>query len=131
MKIDHFAFLVKDINRAIEFYQDILGLKLMFHDRNEEYGEEFAFLELEGGNLELLQKIPPSTANINSDPEERANCPHLALVSNDLDALVEKLKKRNIPLVKGPLNIPGKAKWLYFADLDGNIIEFVEWLDPL
>ena len=129
MKVDHFAFLVKDINRAIDFYQDILGLKLKSHDRDEEHGEEFAFLELEGGNLELLQKLPPSTGDINPDSEERANCPHLALVSNDLDTLVEELKDKNIPLVKGPLSIPGKVNWLYFADPDGNIIEFVEWLN--
>ena len=129
MKVDHFAFLVKDMDRSIEFYRDVIGLKLMSRDNSEEHGEIFAFFELDGGNLELLQKVPPPKMDVQPDPREMAYCPHLALESGDVPGLVEEMKSKNVKLVNGPLEIPGKVTWAYFADPDGNIIEFVQWLD--
>ncbi|MFX0101528.1 MAG: VOC family protein [Candidatus Hodarchaeota archaeon] len=129
MKVDHFAFEVRSIDKSIEFYRDVIGLKFMFVDRSDEHGEKFAFFELEGGNLELLQKVPPPKEWIAPDPHEHAYCPHIALESNDIPGLVENLKSKGVKLVKGPLEIPGKVTWVYFEDLDGNIIEFVQWLE--
>ena len=129
MKVDHFAFQVKDIKKSIEFYRDVLGLKFMFVDSSDEHGEKFAFFELEGGNLELLQKVPPPKEWSSLDPHENAYCPHIALESGDIPGLVGDLKSKGVELVKGPLEIPGKVTWVYFADPDGNILEFVQWLD--
>lgn len=129
MKVDHFAFLVKDMNASIEFYRDVLCLKFLSVDSSEEHGEKFAFFELEGGNLELLQKVPPPDEWTPLDPHEHAYCPHLALESGDIPELVKKLKSKGVKLVKGPLEIQDKVKWVYFEDPDGNILEFVQWLD--
>jgi hypothetical protein len=38
------------------------------------------------------------------------------------------LRDQAIAIVKGPLEIPGKVRWLYAADPDKNVIEFVQWL---
>jgi catechol 2,3-dioxygenase-like lactoylglutathione lyase family enzyme len=55
-------------------------------------------------------------------------CPHVALGVEDLDAMLDTLAKADIPLLKGPLAIPGKVRWCYMADPDSNVIEFVQWL---
>jgi len=130
---DHIAFQVADLDAAIQFYVDRLGLALMFKEIDLEHHEAFAFLELEGGNLELLQLLDEENRPILRQGVETPclappYCPHLALEAPDLDAWVAQLEQADIPLVKGPLEIPGKVKWLYIADPDGNIIEFVQWL---
>ena len=56
LKNDHFAFAVSDMDRAIEFYCGMLGMKLMFREHNENDHEIFAMLELNGGNLELIRQ---------------------------------------------------------------------------
>jgi hypothetical protein len=28
------------------------------------------------------------------------------------------------------MEIPGMVRWLYAADPDGNVLEFVQWLQP-
>ena len=132
-KVDHFAFFVADMDRAIAFYRDVLGLKLLSRDVDEEHGEEFSFLELEGGNLELLSILPShrdksAPKQDLSNPKSRGYSPHLALTATDLGGLVEKFKKLNVPILEEPLLIPGKVTWMYITDPDGNIIEFVEWL---
>jgi len=129
-KADHFAFAVSDLDRAIAFYRDALGLPLMFRRLDEEHHEAFAFLELEGGNLELLQALDEQNRPVpfQAPPLREPYCPHLALSAADLDALCVRLREHGIPLLKGPLEIPGSVRWLYLADPDNNVIEFVQWL---
>ena len=129
LQVDHFAFSVSDLDVAIKFYQDVLELKLLSKNVDENHHEAFAFLELEGGNLELLQLMDKNNKPVPFEKSEVKEpfCPHLALKCEDLDELVLELTKKKVEIVKGPLEIPGMVKWLYFADPDNNIIEFVEW----
>jgi len=125
-KNDHIAFQVADLDQAIEFYAGVFGMELMFRQVDAEHGEAFAYFALDGGNLELLQRLD---APAPKPPEPQAPwCPHLALKADDLDAVVYMLKNKGVPIVNGPLEIPNRVRWLYTADPDGNIIEFVQWL---
>lgn len=131
LKSDHFAFRVSDIDASIAFYTEKVGLRLMFKQVDVEHGEAFAFLELDGGNLELLQLLDAS-----GDPVPVANplpvppfTPHLALGTDDLDGMIARLKAGGVPLVKGPLETPGLVRWVYFRDPDNNVVEFVQWLN--
>lgn len=123
---DHIAFRVADLDAAIDFYTNVFGMELMFREEDAEHGEAFAYFALDGGNLELLQQLdapaPPATKP--APPW----CPHLALRTDDLDNVVATLTERGVPIAKGPLEIAGRVRWLYAADPDGNMIEFVQWL---
>jgi len=129
-KVDHFAFRVSDLEKALCFYQDILGLKVLSKTVDEDHHESFAFLELEGGNLELLQLLDENNKPVpfNKSKAKQPFCPHLAIKCENLDELVLGLEKKKVEIVKGLLEIPGMVKWLYIADPDNNIIEFVEWI---
>ncbi|MCA9438029.1 MAG: VOC family protein [Candidatus Omnitrophica bacterium] len=130
MKLDHVAFQVANMDRALEFYTRTLGLKLMFDKTSEEHRERFVFLELEGGNLELLEKHDEEGNPIptKKKPPEPPYCPHVAIGTEDLDRIVETLENNGIPLLKGPLLIEGQVRWLYFCDPDDNVLEYVQWL---
>lgn len=123
--LDHVAVEVADLERAIGFYRDVLGLRLLFQERDEAHGEAFAFLELEGGNLELLARLDGGYAPREPGP---MLCPHLALGTDDLDASLAALADLGVALRKGPLEIPGMVRWAYFCDPDGNVLEYVQWL---
>lgn len=123
---DHTAFRVRDLDRAIAFYTEKLGLKLLFRETDEEHGEAFAFLELDGGNLELLESLDTGMPPV--PKPQPPYTPHLAIATDDLEALAKVLTNKGVPILKGPMTIPGKVTWLYFADPDKNVIEFVQWL---
>jgi predicted enzyme related to lactoylglutathione lyase len=53
----------------------------------------------------------------------------LALQVEDLDRTLDQLAVEGIPIVRGPLEIPGVVRWLYAADPDGNVIEFCQDLN--
>ncbi len=130
MKLDHVALGVSDLDAAVQFYTQKLGLKFMFRELDEQQHEAFAFLELEGGNLELLQGLSEDNRPL---PYERPEikppyCPHIALGTDDLAGVVDLAKAQGIPIVGGPFEIAGQVKWLYLSDPDNHVIEFVQWL---
>ncbi|HOE11379.1 MAG TPA: VOC family protein [bacterium] len=128
---DHFAFEVSDLKKSVEFYTNQLGLKLLSTNIDEEHHEAFAFIELGGGNLELLQMLDEDNKPLPILEKKEFHplyCPHLAMKTRDMDKLVRSLREKNLSIVKGPLEIPGTVRWLYLADPDNNILEFVQWL---
>ena len=126
LRTDHVALPVSDMDEAIRFYTEKLGLQLMSREVDPVHQEEFAFLALAGGNLELLRSL----AHPLTKPETRPPyCPHLALATDDMIATLKLIEQHHIPIVSGPLKIEGKVTWLYIADPDNNVIEFVQWLE--
>ena len=128
--LDHFAFRVTDLDISIEFYNKILGLKLLSRTKDESHHEAFAYLEFVGGKLELLQLLDDQNnpkAYINNNTKQ-PYCPHLAFKTENMDQLISSLQEQDVPVLEGPLEIPGMVKWIYITDPDNNIIEFVQWL---
>jgi hypothetical protein len=41
---------------------------------------------------------------------------------------VARIERKQIPILKGPLEIPGQVRWIYVTDPDSNILEYVQWL---
>ncbi len=126
LRLDHVALPVSDMEAALHFYGEVLGLKFMFHEVDPVQQEDFAYFELDGGNLELLKSL--------AHPFERPEIkppytPHLALATSDMDATLRMIQTQGLHLIKGPMKIEGKVTWLYIADPDNNVIEFVQWLD--
>jgi catechol 2,3-dioxygenase-like lactoylglutathione lyase family enzyme len=126
LRLDHVALPVSDVDVALQFYGELLGLKLMFREVDPVQQEDFAYFELEGGNLELLRSL----AHPFDKPEIKSPyCPHLALSTSDMNATLQMIQAQGLRLIKGPMKIEGKVTWLYIADPDNNVIEFVQWLD--
>jgi lactoylglutathione lyase len=130
-RLDHVAVQVTDIERAIEFYMEVLELPFLFKKEDPDHGEVFAYLELEGGNLELLARVDRAGNPVPRTPPaiEKPYCPHIAIGVDDLDLALAHLESKRIRLIDGPLIIPDTVRWLYFSDPDHNIIEYVQWLN--
>lgn len=126
LKLDHFAFEVTNMDKAVAFYGDVLGLELKSRGVNEEVNEAYAFFGLGECTLELLSNTSPG-ASMPKLGDNPLRTPHLAFQTDDMDATLDMMREKNIPIIKGPLEIPGKERWVYFSDPDGNILEFIQW----
>ncbi len=127
LKVDHFAFEVLDMDRAIEFYQKTLGLELISRETHEEVHEDCAFLQLDGCTLELLCDTDRQNGRTINQHPNPLNSPHICFSTNDMDTILSMLKEKKIPLIKPMQHIPGHARWIYFPDPDGNVLEFIQW----
>jgi catechol 2,3-dioxygenase-like lactoylglutathione lyase family enzyme len=124
MSFDHVAFQVSDMDSSISFYTQKLGFKLKSRSTNEEEQEEYAFLEYGNTRLELIQNLKEEYKK----PEiKKPYCPHLCLEVENMKQSVEILKKNNVHIIRGPLEIKDEETWVYFSDPDNNVLEYIQW----
>ena len=61
-KVDHIGIAVKNIDEALKFYCDSLGLKCTRMEEVEGQKVKIAFIPVGGINLELVQATDPESA---------------------------------------------------------------------
>ena len=139
--VHHIAINVSEINKSINFYQEVLGLELIFPPQ-EASGEElekavkvpnvklkFAMLQTGDNVVELLQYVNPV-----GKPYDRRNCDtgntHLAFRVSDIDKAYAELEKKGVKFNGPPIRIDsGPLKgcaWAYFTDPDGVTLEIFQ-----
>jgi lactoylglutathione lyase len=116
---NHMAFSVKDPDRSLKFYRDVLGLKEI---ENRTHKEGIRWISLgEGKELHLVSTI--------TEPVMVNKAVHLALTTTRFDAFVKKLESLKIsysdwPGTEGKVYIRADGiKQIYFRDPDGYWIE--------
>lgn len=126
MQMDHCGFQVKNLDSAIEFYTEKLLFKLDYRAVNEKEQEEYAFLSLGKARVELIQDL----LNEYDIPAiKKPYCPHFCIEIDDMEKALADLKARDIKIIKGPLTIENEETWVYFADPDNNVLEFIQWFN--
>jgi catechol 2,3-dioxygenase-like lactoylglutathione lyase family enzyme len=124
-QFDHVAFQVGNMDAAIQFYVEKLGFTLSSRAVNQEEREEFAFVALGDLRLELIQDL--SRAAYQKPGIEPPYCPHLAIETDNMERAVARLREKGVPIVRGPLVIEDEVTWVYLADPDNNVLEYVQW----
>jgi len=112
--------VVKDLQTAVKFYTDVLGLTL------KEMNKEFGWAELagpEGSILGIAQENP-----YNGIPPG-ANAVVSFSVAN-LDAARSTLLKKGTKLIGDVIELPCELRMQTFQDRDGNTFQLVEKLSP-
>jgi catechol 2,3-dioxygenase-like lactoylglutathione lyase family enzyme len=143
-RIDHVGITVSDLDRALGFYRDLLGLRVIADTTvvEPEVAEllgldsvQLRIADLDSGDgrvVELLQYLQPKGRRVAYDSSDSATA-HVAFTVDDLDALHERLTAAGASIVsRRPITIsePGGAFdgaiCLYVRDPDGMILELVQ-----
>lgn len=143
----HFSFTVSSLERSIEFYRDILGMKLV---GTQVHDQPYTSVQVSFPNAILkaarltIEGIPPARSghllelieyvNPRGEPTDTAtNRPgsaHLAFQVDDLPAEYERLKALGVRFKSEPVRItagPNEGGWtVYFLDPDHITLEMVQ-----
>ena len=114
----HASLLVEDTERALKFYQGILGLKV--DGTRPDLGYPGAWLRVGRRQIHLLEL--PNPDPIDGRPVHGGRDRHLALSVSDIDALRRALAKAGIVYTDSKSG----RKALFCRDPDGNALEFIE-----
>ncbi len=130
----HVGITVSDLDRAVAFYTDTLGLDVRaeftvggeaFADAVDVAGAtgSFAHLDAGGARIELVEYDPEATAG---DPPElnRPGAVHVGLSVDDLDAFHDGLD--GVETLSPPRTTDSGARILFVRDPEGNLIEVLE-----
>lgn len=129
MGIGHVVLNVTDLDRAVTFYTEVLGMKVsgryegslvFLHFGQYREGTEYFFHDL------ALYKVPNPAAG---DRRKTAGLNHIALrlpTPADVDTATEHLKARGVKILKGPgTHKEDQYHYVYFEDPEGNVLEFM------
>ncbi|WP_274308504.1 FosM family fosfomycin resistance protein [Solibacillus daqui] len=112
--LNHFLFSVSDLEKSIEFYQNVFDAKLLVKGRKTAYfdvnGMWFA--------LNVERGIPRN--------EIHQSYTHIAfsIKEEDFNKMYDKLKNLNVNILSSRQRDERDKKSIYFTDLDGHKFEF-------
>jgi len=97
-KLNHIAVVVADIDAALSFWRDALGLELSGVKNMPEQKSKIAFLPLGGSEIELVQPTDPDSGIAKYLAKRGPGMHHLCLEVRDLDGTLGRLKEKGIRL---------------------------------
>jgi catechol 2,3-dioxygenase-like lactoylglutathione lyase family enzyme len=138
--VRHIGIVVRDAERSLSFYRDLLGLQV--EADQSEHGD---FIETilavpgvrvrtvklsarEGPTLlELLEFEDPEGPDDGPPSLKRIGPTHAALTVDDLDRLHARLTEHGVRFLSPPQrSVDGRARVAFCADPDGTLLELVE-----
>ncbi|RZJ15681.1 MAG: lactoylglutathione lyase [Haliea sp.] len=125
MRLLHTMLRVGDLQRAIDFYTQVLGMQLLRRSENPEYKYSLAFVGY-GGNPD--QAEIELTYNWGTDKYEMGTAyGHIALGVPDVAAACEKIRANggNVTREAGPVK-GGTTVIAFVTDPDGYKIELIQ-----
>lgn len=124
----HTSIRTSNMDRSIDFYTRLLGLKLLNRHEIPQNNAEIAFLqdpEGKGASLELTFYLNQKKF-IQAEYEDRL-FDHLAFDIENMEATISKMRKEKITITDEPYRLSPKGSLIAFIeDPDGTLIELIE-----
>lgn len=132
----HFGTTVTDLDQAVAFYRDVLGLDVLarFSVGGDAFAEgvgvegaaaDFAHLDAGGARVELVEYEPAGEDTRGGDVNDLGGA-HLGLEVENVDAFYEDLSDDVETLSDGPRTTESGTSILFVRDPDGNLVEIIE-----
>ncbi|MBY7813053.1 lactoylglutathione lyase [Vibrio fluvialis] len=124
-RILHTMLRVGDLDRSIEFYTQVMGMKLLRKNENAKYKYTLAFLgygdESEGAVIEL-------TYNWGVESYDMGNAyGHIAIGADDIYATCDAIKAAGGNVTREPGPVKGGTTHIAFVkDPDGYMVELIQ-----
>jgi methylmalonyl-CoA/ethylmalonyl-CoA epimerase len=129
--LDHVGIAVADLDAAIEWYNDHLGMILVHEEINDDQGIREAMLAVPGTSAQIQLMAPlDETSVIAKFIDKRGpGIQQLACRISDLDAMCEQLRAQGVRLVyetprRGTAN--SRINFIHPKDAGGVLIELVQ-----
>ena len=116
--IHHASLLVRDIDRSLGFYRDLLGLSP--DSKRPDLGYPGAWMQAGGQQIHLMELPTPDP--LTGRPDHGGRDRHIALLVSDIEQISKRLDEAGLPYT---LSRSGR-KALFCRDPDKNALEFVE-----
>lgn len=114
LKMNHVHLKTRDPKKTAEFYVQTLGAKIVNESANGSYR-----LDLHGLSLNVSDFLT------NQKREQKYGIEHIAIDTDELDLLIEKLKARGINILEQTI-VSGGRRVCFFEGPDGVQLEFIE-----
>jgi len=139
-KINQIGIVVKDLEKAVKFYQDFLGISFNIiprppescelHGQTSNFCLKTALGNVDGTQVEIIQVMEGQTAHTEYLKQHGEGVHHFGYFVDDLDAELAKCTSMGIGIIsKGEFM---RTKWAYLdsESVSGIVHEFIELPKP-
>lgn len=117
--LDHVAIVVSDMDRSINFYTDILGLRLIVDGRSGG-GEKKSFI---GTKSKAIVALSEDKNRLAQKGEYTEGVNHVAFGVDNIEQSSQILKDKGIEFIEIKMGDNGKPQAYHFLDPDGLELE--------
>lgn len=127
-KINHVAVVVTDIDEALKFWQDALGIQLHHIEDVPSQKAQVAFLPVGDSEVELVKPTADDTGAAKFLAERGGGMHHLCIEVDDISGKLKELKDKGIRLInEEPIELPGrKMAFIHPKSTGGVLLELYE-----
>jgi len=130
-RIDHVAIIVRNIEQALVFYRDTLGITPSEIKEVPTEQVRIAFLPMGGpggSELELIEPITPDSSLTRFLEKRGEGLHHICLEVADIDAALAEMQEKGVPVLdKQPrIAAAGRAIFLHPKGTNGVLLELLE-----
>jgi lactoylglutathione lyase len=121
-KLDYVILYVRDLDRSIAFYRDIVGLPFKF--------QESGYAEFATHNVKFALFDRAQLSSLIGRPAtEGGPCGEIAIVVDDVDAESTRVRAAGVEILSGPVDRPWGHRTVHFLDPDGNVVEYAQEIE--
>jgi methylmalonyl-CoA/ethylmalonyl-CoA epimerase len=133
--IDHVGVATADLDAAIAFHRDVLGMRVVHEEINEEQGVREVMMAVgeSGSFVQLLAPLHPDSPITRFLERSGPGVQQVAYRVTDLDAVTEVLRGRGLAVLyeRSQLGTAGsRVNFVHPRDAGGVLIELVEPPSP-
>jgi methylmalonyl-CoA/ethylmalonyl-CoA epimerase len=128
-KIDHIAIVVPDIDQALTFWRDALGLALTHVEEVAGQAVQVAFLPTGESEVELIKPTTETSGLAKYLDKHGPGMHHICLEVDDVQSTLDQLKAKGVQLINEQPTVGAGGKKVAFVhpkSTGGVLIELVE-----
>lgn len=123
----HASIRTSNMDRSIEFYSLLLGLKLLSRREIKQTNAEIAFLQDPAGKgCKLELTYYRNQTKFNQPVYEERLFDHLGFEVKDINKTIEALRKENVTITDEPFAFNENTTLAFVEDPDGTLIELIQ-----
>jgi methylmalonyl-CoA/ethylmalonyl-CoA epimerase len=127
-KINHVAIAVSEMDEALHFWRDMLGMEVAKVEEVPSQKASVAFLPAGDSEIELVRPTAPDTGMAKFIQEKGPGMHHVCLQVDDIEGMLADLKARGVRLInETPSVLPGrKMAFIHPKSTGGVLVELYE-----
>ena len=118
-KISHIAVVVPELEEAMGFWVEALGLPLAHIEHVTDQGVEVAFLPAGESDIELLEPIDPNSGVARYLHKRGPGMHHICFEVEDIQLVLDRLQEAGVPLINEKPTIGTGGKKIAFIHPKG------------
>jgi methylmalonyl-CoA/ethylmalonyl-CoA epimerase len=127
-KINHVAIVVPDVEAALGFWRDALGLQLSHVEDVPSQKSQVAFMPLGDSEVELVKPTSDDSGVSKFLADRGPGMHHLCFEVDDIDGMLAQLKEKGVRLInETPLQLEGrKLAFVHPKSANGVLVELYQ-----